>query len=897
MSRKKSYLIYTGLFLIVFFLGFLVFFVQGKSFVWKSDGYRQYYPVLQYLGSYYRNVLTSLFTHPSQIPMIDYTIGQGEDILATFANYGLGDPLTFFSVFVPAAYTEYLYDVLVVLRLYLSGISFMVYCAGIGRKREYSIFGALAYVFCGFAIWSVKDPFFLNALIYLPLILLGIEWILKKKTPLLLSLGVFCCVMSGYYFFYMIVLCAFVYFCIRGYMVYGKKWSQMAGRGGWCLAAGLGGVLTSGILMAPLVCGFLKSSRTETYISFSSLFLYDLSYYKDMLTKLFMVTEENDASAVWYTSMAVLIFAALYLLVQKKDRVSVVLRNCVIACVLVVASPLAGYVLNGFGYITNRFMFIPAFLLSIVLVHMMPDLLARTDEWTKKKRYGLVVFAGLYAVACLFLSGKEGILPAAFMAVMLCATLLVLLFIKNGKWRMRLMMALVVLNLVGNINLIYQKFGADVADDYMKAGSVRAAYRDSAVSEAKKLAADEDALARIDVLLHNGENPNQSVVAKYPGVSVYYSVINGAYFDYMNSLENTPDLMYTHRILGNDGRTVLENLANVRYVVSRKRDMVPYGFEPVEGKKDVYANTNPTSIGYLCDSYVSEEDYDKADVFERQNVLLSSVVLKSTRGLYQKAEDSKHMKQGVFQSGARKISYEETEVKNIVRSKGKWEIEEKNGYYNLAFSMKPGYEYYLRLAGLELIEAEVDNRWGHITMGELFKRFIISNEKYDFYFGRKDYLICLESLPAGQTGEEQRELEFRINGRAKYRLEDMEIIEVPLENLSEKAGQLYSERLYDVKVTENGTISGRTPELAEGKILCLSVPYKNGYTLYVDGKETDYEKVNKMYVGAWIPKGEHEILLTYVTPGLKSGGALSVCGIVLIVFLSIFHKNVVKISK
>lgn len=884
-------MIYTGLFLIVFFLGFLVFFVQGRSFVWKSDGYRQYYPVLQYLGSYYRNVLTSLFTHPSQIPMIDYTIGQGEDILMTFANYGLGDPLTLFSIFVPAAYTEYLYDFLVALRLYLAGISFIVYCTGIGRKREYSILGALAYVFCGFAIWSVKDPFFLNALIYLPLILLGIEWILKRKSPLLLSFSVLCCVMSGYYFFYMIVLCAFVYFCVRGRMVYGRKWSQTAVRGVCCLAAGLGGVLTSGILMVPFVCGFMGSSRTETYVSFSSLFMYDLSYYKNMLTKLFMVTEANDADAVWYTSVAVLIFAALYLLIQKRDRVSVVLKRCVIACGVIVASPLAGYVLNGFGYITNRFMFVPAFLLALVLVHVMPDLLARTDGWSRKKKYGLAVPAVLYAAVCLILSGKEGILPAAFMTGMLFATLFVLLFLQNRKWRVRLLTVLVVLNLAGNINLIYQKFGANVVNDYMKAGSVRAAYRDSALSEAKKLASGEDDLARIDVLLHDGENPNQSVVAGYPGISVYYSVINGAYFDYMYPLENTPDLMYTHRILGNDGRTVLENLANVRYVVSRKRDMVPYGFEPVEGKKDVYVNTNPTSIGYLCDSYVSERDYDNADVFERQNVLLSSVVLKSSRGLYQRAEDSKHMTRGVLQSEARRIPYEETEVKNIVRSEGRWDIEEKNGYYNLAFSMKPGNEYYLRLAGLELTEAELDNRWGHITMGGLFKRFIISNQEYDFYFGRKDYLICLESLPAGQTEAEQRELEFRINGRAKYHLENMEIIEVPLENLSEKGEQLYSERLYDVKVAEDGTISGRTPELAKGKILCLSVPYKEGYTLYVDGKETDYEKVNKMYVGAWIPRGEHEIVLTYETPGLRAGIVLSVLGILLTVFLYLSQRK------
>ena len=138
-------------------------------------------------------------------------------------------------------------------------------------------------------------------------------------------------------------------------------------------------------------------------------------------------------------------------------------------------------------------------------------------------------------------------------------------------------------------------------------------------------------------MLHRGENPNQSVVSGYPGISVYYSVINGGYSQYMTSLGNAPDLLFTHRVLGNDGRTILENLANVAYVVTRRNERVPYGFEPVEGKKNVYANKNKTSVGYFYDSYVSGSDYDKADVFQRQNTLLESAVLEPDSSLFARA--------------------------------------------------------------------------------------------------------------------------------------------------------------------------------------------------------------------------------------------------------------------
>lgn len=904
MKGKTGYLKYTGLFFVIFFLGFGVFFVTGKSFVWKSDGYRQYYPALEYLGRYYRSIVTGIFdliknsaacgakngeTFQSALfPTVDYTIGQGEDIITTLANYGLGDPLTLLSALVPSRYTEYLYDVLTALRLYLSGITFLVYCGEMKWTGNASVYGALVYVFCGFAVWSVKDPFFLNALIYLPLVLCGVERVCRRKRPLFLTLSVLFCVLSSYYFFYMIVLGSLVYFVGRSYGKYGKQFKRTAADGLACLAAGAGGVLMSGVLTVPIVYGYAGSSRTKAYTSLSSLLAYDLSYYKNMFMKFIMVTENDDAGAVAYCSVAVIVFAALYVLVKKKDRTSVLLRNGLILCALAVASPLAGYVFNGFGYVTNRFMFLPVFLLAVVLVRYMPELFGLE----KSEKRGLIMSAATYGGTCLLLSGKEGWLPAVFMIVMLGATLAVLCGVRDRKWQQRIACGLIAVNLIGNINLIYLDFGAGMADAYMDAGSVRRAYTaDKPVNEAKKRMAEEDpdGLQRVDVMLHHGENPNQAMVAGYHGVSLYYSVINAGYCEYMMSLGNTPDLMYSHRVLGNDGRTVLENLANTTYVMSREKARVPYGFVPVDGVKGLYANTNRTSIGYTYDKYVSGEDYDRADVFERQDTLLEHAVLEPGSVLYEKAQAAR-MPQGEISSGARSLLFDMTDIKNLAWEDGKLKISKRNGRFRVAFSMTPGCEYYLRLTGMELDRAKSDSMWGKVKMGKLSKLFLISNPRYDFYFGRDDHVIHLGSLPYGETEETEKTLTCTLHGPAEYSIDNIELVEVPVEGVAEKMEKLCADSMEDVSVGKDGSISG-TITLSAPKLLCFAVPYKKGYTLFVDGEKTDIDVINKWYTGAWLEEGEHSILLTYTTPGMAAGAAVSVLGVLVTVLSVVFFRR------
>ena len=119
---KKSCIfisVYTILFLFSFVLAFSPFLLEKKSFIWQSDGRTQHYKTLVYIGRYLRQIILNLFRGDFSIPLVDINIALGADIIATLNYYGLGDPLNLLAVIVPAKYIEYLYNFLVVFRIYL----------------------------------------------------------------------------------------------------------------------------------------------------------------------------------------------------------------------------------------------------------------------------------------------------------------------------------------------------------------------------------------------------------------------------------------------------------------------------------------------------------------------------------------------------------------------------------------------------------------------------------------------------------------------------------------------------------------------------------------------------------------------------------------------------------
>ncbi|MBE6872490.1 MAG: hypothetical protein E7493_01035 [Ruminococcus albus] len=61
------------------------------------------------------------------------------------------------------------------------------------------------------------------------------------------------------------------------------------------------------------------------------------------------------------------------------------------------------------------------------------------------------------------------------------------------------------------------------------------------------------------------------------------------------------------------------------------------------------------------------------------------------------------------------------------------------------------------------------------------------------------------------------------------------------------------------------------------ELVFYSVPWNDGFTAYVDGNETEIEKVFGGLCAVFVPKGDHTVRFDYSTPGLRTGMKISIC--------------------
>lgn len=215
LSKIGVVKMYTLLFSVTAVGVFFWHITAGKSFVWEYDGLQQYFPALMYYSGYLKKFIKALLFEQRFVrPMWEPALGEGADILTTLHYYGIGDPLYLLSAFVPQAFLPVLFDALLIVRLYLAGLFFLFLCRQtlLEASKIAMAAGALSYAFCFWALFYIgMYPSFLNALMYLPLLILGAYRVLEGKGFLLLTLSVAFAAASNLYLFYMLAFVTAIY--------------------------------------------------------------------------------------------------------------------------------------------------------------------------------------------------------------------------------------------------------------------------------------------------------------------------------------------------------------------------------------------------------------------------------------------------------------------------------------------------------------------------------------------------------------------------------------------------------------------------------------------------------------------------------------------------------------
>ena len=415
-QKEVFLLVYTILFSVSAGAMLWYFSAAGKQMVWKGDGLSQHYLALCYYARWGKAVLVSLLSGRSAFPTFNMHMGFGSDLFTTLQYYVIGDPFSLPAVFVPQRYMLEFHDAMIVLRMYLAGLSFDGYCRTMGRRDlTGNLCGALVYVFSTFALFGMRHPYFLNAMIWFPLLLTGAERILRGSKGRLFTIAVFLSCISNFYFFYMLVLMTVVYVVWRAcriFLQYTKGVKVLLLLAGKFLARGVLGSAMGACFLLPILIRFVGDPRAAGETVYGK--LYSLSYYTKLPEA--FVAFGTDATLEYWTCLGFggigLVCALLLILDADREKKLLDLRLAFAGMILLTVLPSAGAALNGFSYPSNRWTWAFALLAGYITAVMVPSL-ARIS-W--KKAALLLVCINLYAVACYLAHAHRSTYPELALA-------------------------------------------------------------------------------------------------------------------------------------------------------------------------------------------------------------------------------------------------------------------------------------------------------------------------------------------------------------------------------------------------------------------------------------------------------------------------------------------------
>ena len=734
VSKGKYYLIYTLLFSITAVLVYSAFIINRNSFIWSSDGFRQHYMALSYLGRWGRQILKTLLKeHTISVPMWDVNIGYGSDILTTLQFYGFGNPFYITSVLVPMRYTEYLYNVLTIVYLYFAGISFSVYCFRMKKHPDAVLAGAIGYVFCGYVIFvSIRHPFFLLMLLYLPLLLTGAEKVLHLENPALFIFMVFICGISNFYLFYMLVAGVVLYVFIRVFI--GKEvpgWKKKILTLLRFTLYGFLGVMMAGVILLPVIYVFLTAARVENPPAHFP--LYDLNYYKKLITSFLSIDSAGSFTYLGFSAPALL---AVILLFAKKGYRE--LKAGIAVTTLMLCIPFAGRVMNGFAYVSNRWCGLYAFIIAYILVTIWPCFF----ELDRRKIIYLSACTGIYYLVLILLrAGKNTFANAGLLFAALFAAAAVSTGHKERNAYSRriggfFLTALVVISSSLNAYYFYAPEEGNNVSNHIDTGrAYEAAMSKDAGTIAKAVVPENGVYDRYEGSMAWNDNAFVGI----PGISFYWSLANGLISQFQQEvLFHASSFKTSIDYYGNNRRTFLNALSGVRYLVHKGAEtkFLPYGYTKqgtyyATGKRKkafvkkykselntkklseaerkqvhdnfprytVYENAYPLSYGYTYDSFFTRESYEEMTPAQRQEALLQGVLVEKEDS--DKINDT--MPQIAPEFSGRELPYTADHDSRIVDlAENSYLVTKDHATLTLKFEKVPDSETYFAVSGLNV---------------------------------------------------------------------------------------------------------------------------------------------------------------------------------------------------
>jgi uncharacterized membrane protein YfhO len=287
----------------------------GEESFLRTDMYHQYAPFF----SEFRYKLT----HGGGL-LYSWDVGMGVNFAALYAYY-LASPFNWLLVLCPKNYVIEFMTYMIVFKIGLSGLSFSWYLRRHNKTRDFGVaFFGIFYALSGYMAAYSWNIMWLDCILLFPLIMLGLEKLVKEKKCFLYCITLGLSILSNYYI--SIMICIFMVFYFAALLILEglKSWKEILLRGGlFALFSLLAGGLSAVVLLPEIYA--LRSTASgdfnfpQTISSYFSIF--------DIIARHLPAVEAEIGLDHWpniYCGVAVLMFFLLYLgcrQIRQKEKI------------------------------------------------------------------------------------------------------------------------------------------------------------------------------------------------------------------------------------------------------------------------------------------------------------------------------------------------------------------------------------------------------------------------------------------------------------------------------------------------------------------------------------------------------------------------------------------------
>lgn len=792
--------------------------------------------------------------------------GLGLNFLGLFSYY-LSSPFSLLLVFFEKEHLTEALLLITLLKIGTSGLTFSIY-----TKYTFKVTGipvlvfSVLYALMAYSVVYSFNLMWLDGVIFLPLVLLGTEKILRENKVLLLIFTLLILFMANYYISYMVGLFSLLYLLAAFFSTH--SWNEISLLARKLLLFCFSALLAAGcsaILIIPTFFALQNGQGGPDLSILNFLFNWKVNFALfDLVSKTQLGaydTLQYKGLPNVYCGMFTLLLLPLYFLNKKIPVRERIIYGCLLGFLALSFNlsnlDILWHAFDLPDWFPHRYSFVFSFLLLFLALKSLNSL-ETLPGIAKVWAIWIVLIVVIQKLNYPYLSDKLLVMSVFFLS--LYSLLLAGWIIFKGRRNVILLSLTALILLETSLNTWYLIYKLDDEFNYV---TVQDYDRTRAKLETvlSEIPAMDKGFYRLDRI--GGRTYNDPMNLNYNGITHFSSMSNLEMYKSLRQLGFLTTAGY--KSVNFAGSTPLtESFLGIKYVISTKDKGLGYKEVLKKGEFKAYENNYVLPLGFLVDRALLEFDSTKDDnPFTLQNKLVNLAL--------------GHTEEEALQEYFIPISLRDTKLTNATLSKDKGK--EVIGRSNTA--LEGSVEYTL----INPQEQQVYVCFQTITND--VKLFLNGEELKGYLPVYNKRIIDLGFHPKNK--ELRIKLSFRNQG---FILAEKYFYGLNAGNLTKAITPLRSEGLENIEVTDilvQGTVN-----ITDKKknLLFTSIPYDPGWKVLVDGQDVPIREIGDAFMGVELAEGQHEITFSFKPKGLQSGKVISGISLAILIILIVSGKTV-----